>query len=141
MSNDFDLALGDAASSGVYQVAPGDLDALAALARDAGLRICRIDLRGCRDKRTLLLRLSAQLDFPPGFGRNWDALSDALRDLSWLPAPGGYALLFEDAAELQAQAQPDFATLLDILDEAAQRWAGERLPFVCFLDLPGSAAA
>ena len=139
MSENFDLMLGDPANSGVYRVAAQDLDTLAALARDEGLRICRIDLRGCRDKRTLLLRLSAQLDFPPGFGRNWDALSDALRDLSWLPARG-YALLLEDAADLQAAAPDNFATLLDILDEAAQRWAGDGVPFVCLLGLPETTA-
>ena len=107
---------------------------MAALARDAGLRVLRVDLEACGDKRTLLARLAAQLDFPSGFGTNWDALSDALRDLSWLPAQG-YALLLESADALRAGAPHDFDTALDILDEAATAWAQQQIPFVVFIAL------
>ena len=131
----FDLDLGDAGNGGVYRVDAASLDTMAALARDAGLRVLRVDLEACSDKRTLLARLAAQLDFPSGFGSNWDALSDALRDLSWLPASGGYALLLESADALAATSANDFDTLLDILDEAAAAWAREQLPFVVFIAL------
>ncbi|MEQ4576431.1 MULTISPECIES: barstar family protein [Gammaproteobacteria] len=134
MSGGFGLDLSDPAQSGVYSVGEADLDTLAALARDAGLRVLRVDLQGCTDKRTLLARLAAQLDFPPAFGRNWDALSDALRDLSWQPA-NGYALLLESAATLRASAGADFDTLLDILDEAAIRWRESGIPFAVFMGL------
>jgi len=130
----FDLDLGDAANAGVYRVDAASLDTMAALARDAGLRVLRVDLDGCGDKRTLLARLAAQLDFPAGMGGNWDALSDALRDLSWLPA-SGYALLLEAADALPAGSPGDFATLLDVLDEASGAWAREQVPFVAFIAL------
>lgn len=130
----FDLDLGDAGNAGVYRIDAASLDTMAALARDAGLRVLRVDLAGCSDKRTLLARLAAQLDFPGGMGSNWDALSDALRDLSWLPA-GGYALLLESADALPAASPHDFATLLDILDEASGAWARQQVPFVVFIAL------
>ena len=84
----FDLGLDDPAQAGVYEVAAADLPPLAAAARDAGLLVRHVDLDGCADKATLLLRLATTLDLPAGWGRNWDGLLDALRDLSWAPAPG-----------------------------------------------------
>ncbi|UYB53965.1 barstar family protein [Xanthomonas sp. AM6] len=131
----FSLNLAEPAASGVYRVANSDLDSIAALGRDAGLRLCRIDLRGCNSKPMLLMRLAAQLDFPVGFGRNWDALMDGLRDLSWLPAKGGYALLLEDAAELQSVAKKDFDVLLELLDDVAKEWAQDGIAFVAFVGL------
>lgn len=129
----FGLDLSDPASSGVYQAEAGDLDSLAALARDAGLRTLRVDLAACQNKHTLLIRLATQLDFPTDFGRNWDALSDALRDLSWLPTSQGYALLLDGADALAEQAPADRDTLLDILDEAANSWAHQSIVFAAFV--------
>ncbi len=131
----FDMGLEDASQAGVYGVGDGDLGGLAAAARDAGLKVLRVDMEGCIDKRTLLMRIGTQLDFPPGWGRNWDALSDALRDLSWLPA-NGYALLFSDADDLRQASSDDFDTLLDVLSEASLGWAGDNVPFWAFLELP-----
>ncbi len=130
----FDLGLEDASRAGVFFVAGDDLDTLAAAARDAGLQPRRIDLLGCADKATLLLRFAVALDFPAGSGRNWDALSDSLRDLSWLPAPG-YALLLDGASGLHRADGDDFDTLLSILDEARAVWAELGVPFWTFVAL------
>ncbi len=131
----FDLGLDDPSRAGVYFVTNDDLRTLGMAARDAGLLPRSIDLRGCKTKATLLLRLSSALDTPTGSGRNWDALSDQLRDLSWLPAQG-YALLFDDASALRDADEPSFDTLLDILQEAATGWAQRDIPFWAFLALP-----
>ncbi|WP_313399467.1 barstar family protein [Stenotrophomonas sp.] len=136
----FDMGLEDANQAGVYGVGDGDLGGLAAAARDAGLKVLRIDLEACADKRTLLMRVGTQLDFPPGWSRNWDALSDALRDLSWLPA-NGYALLFSQADDLRSANPEDFDTLLDILSEAASRWAEDKVPFWAFFELHDGGGA
>ncbi|MGX5731069.1 barstar family protein [Pseudoxanthomonas beigongshangi] len=130
----FDLGLGDARQAGVFFVTSEDLDSLAAAGRDAALGVRRVDLSGCENKASLMLRLATQLDFPDSTGRNWDALSDNLRDLSWLPAPG-YVLLLDQGAELRRRDEAVFDTLLDVLDEAAQFWAGQDVPFWAFLAL------
>ena len=131
----FDPGLADPARAGVFFVTEDDLGPLAAVGRDAGLLARRIDLRGCTGKAILMLRLASALDFPAGSGRNWDALSDQLRDLSWLPAQG-YALLFDAASDLRDGDETSFDTLLEVLDEAAQAWADEDVPFWAFLALP-----
>ncbi|PPU76733.1 MULTISPECIES: barstar family protein [Xanthomonas] len=139
-AGDFALDLSDPQQSGVYQADTDDLDTMAALARDAGLRILRVDLATCNDKRMLLMRLATQLDFPAGFGRNWDALSDGLRDLSWLAAPRGYALLIDGADALAKAVPGDRDTLLDILDEAATSWAARGRTFAAFVAPAGACS-
>lgn len=131
----FEPGLDDASQAGVFFVADEDLDTLAAVGRDAGLSARRIDLSGCDGKAALLLRIATVLDFPHTSGRNWDALSDSLRDLSWLPAKG-YVLLFERAHDFRAQHEAEFDTLLDVLDEASRQWAEQDVPFWAFVALP-----
>ena len=128
----FDIGLQDSARAGLYSVGEDDVAPLAAAARDAGLLVRRIDLGGCRDRHTLLLRVSTALDLPSGFGRNWDALMDALRDLSWLPAPG-YVLLFESASQLRSDRPGELQLLAGLLQEASQWWAQADVPFWAFL--------
>ncbi|MDI1253596.1 barstar family protein [Thermomonas sp.] len=130
----FDLGLDDPGQAGVYFATNEDLRTIGMAARDAGLLARSIDLRGCKTKATLLLRMSSALDTPTGSGRNWDALSDQLRDMAWLPA-AGYALLFDDASDLRNADEASFDTLLDILQEAATDWAQREVPFWAFLAL------
>lgn len=130
----FELGLDDPARAGVFFVTSSDLDVLGAAGRDAGLRARRLDLLGCTNKATLLLRIAVALDFPLSAGRNWDALSDCLRDLEWLPGPG-YVLLFDGAGELHRDAEADFDTLVEVLDEASAEWAKRKVPFWAFLAL------
>ena len=56
------------------------------------------------------------LDFPMSSGRNWDALSDSLRDLEWLPGKG-YVLLFEGAGDNAAA--PDALVMMGIVMASA----------------------
>ena len=136
----FDVGLDDATKAGVYEIEAADLATLAAAARDAGLLVRCIQLDGCHDKQTLLLRIGVVLDLPAGRGRNWDALMDALRDLGWMPAPG-YALLFESAGQLQAQRPQELETLVGVLQEASAWWAEAGVPFWAFVAIDGVAAA
>ncbi|HSD17843.1 MAG TPA: barstar family protein [Thermomonas sp.] len=133
--NHFTLDLGDPLRAGVFFVTPEDIAILQALVIDAGLHACPVDLRGCTDKATLLARMAGALAMPDGRGRNWDALGDALRDLSWLPAPG-YVLLVRDAHELRDADEAAFDTLVGLLDEASAEWATLGSPFWAFLALP-----
>jgi hypothetical protein len=130
----FDLGLGDADQGGVYFVSPSDLDSLAAAGRDASLVVRRVDLSHCEGKYALLLRLATQLDFPDSTGRNWDALSDRLRDLQWLGS-GGYVLLLDDARALRRRDPASLDTLLEVLEEASQFWMAQQTPFWAFVAL------
>ena len=130
----FDLGLQDPARAGVFFVTADDLAFLATAAHDAGLLPRQIDLMGCHNKATLLLRMAVALDFPLSSGRNWDALSDNLRDLEWLPGKG-YVLLFEGAGDLHGIDESDFDTLVSILDEAHAEWKARDIPFWAFLAL------
>ncbi len=88
----------------------------------------RIELAGCTDKAELLARFARALHFPHWFGHNWDALSDCLTDLSWLPAPH-YRLVLCEPQALRAAAPETLDTALEILAEAAEFWAHSGVAF------------
>jgi RNAse (barnase) inhibitor barstar len=135
MSAEGSLDLTQADDGGVYFVDAADLDALATAAEEGHLYVCRADLAGCHDKGELLRRLATALKLPSGFGQNWDALLDSLRDLGWLHA-AGHALLFDHANDLRQAALKDFNTLLSILHESANFAISQHRPFFAFLSLP-----
>lgn len=127
--------LTDVARSGVYRVARSDevVDA----ARGTRLDVAQADLRGARDKTTLLERLAQALGFPVWFGGNWDALEDCLGDLSWRPGEG-HVLLLGGCDELPPD---DLGVLLDVLATCAALWAERRRPFFAVFVDPGHALA
>ncbi|HEX6756066.1 MAG TPA: barstar family protein [Mycobacteriales bacterium] len=84
---------------------------------------------GPRTKRELLDAIAEALEFPGWTGRNWDALADALRDLSWLP-PGAYALIWRHPDRLDPG---DHATAVDVLSRAADESAGTDRPLTVLL--------
>jgi RNAse (barnase) inhibitor barstar len=135
MSAEGALDLTHADDGGVYFVDAADFEALATAARQGKLYVCRADLEGCHDKSELLKRLAMALKLPSGFGQNWDALVDSLRDLGWLHGTG-HALLLDHANDLRQAAAKDFDTLLGILHEAANFAIGQNRPFFAFLSLP-----
>jgi hypothetical protein len=53
-------------------------------------------------KRALFGTLKRRLGLPRHFGWNWDALNDALRDLSWLPAGTSRVTLLHDGVPFGA---------------------------------------
>ena len=75
----------------------------------------------CRTKAGLLGELAQALQFPEYFGHNWDALTDCVTDLSWLPAPA-YSLVVDDADLLLADDRQDFTTFIAIMQGAGHMW-------------------
>jgi RNAse (barnase) inhibitor barstar len=138
MNAQFDLDFGDASHGGIFFVTSEDLEPLANAAGMQGLRVCRVSLAEYRDREALFDQLTTVLRLPADFGRNWDALTDSMRDLSWLKAPG-YILLFDHAEGMRDSNEEDFDTLLDILEEAVDYWQDAGSPFFAFLALPESA--
>ena len=130
-----ELDLGDPLLAGVFFVTIDDIATLDEAVHDAGLLARRIDLTECTDKASLLALMSNALTLPEGRGRNWDALADSLRDLSWLRAPG-YALLVDGVEHLRDADEASFDTLLALLEDASAEWATQEVPFWAFLSLP-----
>ncbi len=97
-------------------------------ARQAGHAIVRLDLGDCRDKAALLTCAAEAFRFPAWFGHNWDALADALGDLSWLPAPGYLVELLSTEA-LRSSDPAAWRMLCEILQEVAESRAAEGTPW------------
>ena len=95
-------------------------------------RVVCLDLAGVDTKPALLDRLAAALDFPDCFGHNWDALADALGDLSWHRVPG-LLLVLGNSARLQYSAPADFNILLEIFEESAAAQDPTGLPFLVLI--------
>lgn len=85
----------------------------------AGWRVLTLDRAPVVDKATLLHALYQSGGYPAGFGFNWDALLDALRDLSWLEPAEGIALVWRHPDVLAARDPETAATFAEVLDEAA----------------------
>mgnify|MGYP001146271720 CR=1 FL=1 len=113
--------LGNAAANGLYRIGAGALP-------DS---VVRIDGRALTGKGAMLDEFSSALAFPDYFGANWDALEECLTDLSWLPDCLGVLIDGADIPELKSAKQ--WASLLDILADAAQFWRDQGRPFAVFL--------
>ncbi|MGI5448707.1 barstar family protein [Streptomyces sp. CA-243310] len=96
-----------------------------AAAREAGWTILDLDLDGVRSKAELMRRLGEALRVPEWFGGNWDALADALIDLSWLPAAPGRLVAVTSWRGYERARPADWETLREILEEAVDFWARE----------------
>lgn len=73
---------------------------------------------GFSNKTALLDELSTQCSFPAYFGHNWDALSDCLRDFSWIAEEK--IVLVHDISGIQDIAL--FKTYLEVLLHAIRNW-------------------
>ena len=82
-------------------------------------------LRGARmtTKAALLAEFAAALQFPPSSGTNWDALDEALADLSWMGGAGAW-LLITDADQVLSKATDDDRAIFEsMLEDLAEAWA------------------
>ena len=99
----------------------GGTEALQAATVSALLPI-RIGGEEVRGKESLMTALAAKMNFPPYFGRNWDALHDCLTDLDeFLPAEG-WLLILTDAAEILKTNPADRALFMETREAAADFW-------------------
>ncbi len=79
--------------------------------------VARVE-RGVWGKDALLTALERALELPDYFGRNWDALSECLRDLHWRPERR-VVLVHSDVPTL---ARGEWRTYLDVLTQAVRDW-------------------
>ncbi len=78
--------------------------------------------RGIRSKEKLFAIFADKLRFPRYFGRNWDALEECLRDLSWLPPNQPIAIVHEDLPFGAGGANR--GVYLEVLRSVLNHWSG-----------------
>lgn len=118
--------LRDVHEAGVYRL-NCTLDELRSAAQDAGFALFEMDLSEAHSKGAALAAVAEAVGAPEWFGNNWDALADALGDLSWRPAPG-YVLVLRDVSLGGA----DEDTLNGILLETVAYWEMHNKAFWAF---------
>lgn len=124
------------APAGIQRLSETALPALIDTIEQAGLLALEIDFSDCSDKEALLQRVAHALALPAWFGHNWDALDEALDDLSaWRPATG-HALLLHGTAPLEAHPGSGFAVFLDILGDAVRGRTPDDPPLQVFIIEP-----
>jgi hypothetical protein len=101
-------------------------------AAEEGWDFARVDGARTTGKRSFLAATAGALAFPAGLGRNWDALEDALRDLSWRKGTGTL-LLWSPVAPLAGRDPESFHTAVDVLRESAAWWVGRDRPLLVLL--------
>lgn len=91
---------------------------------DGKQHVVRI-VRGSRMRtfKPMFDELSAALQFPSYCGDNFNALSECLTDLEWMPGDA-YVLIVSDAPEvLSSEQEADRIALLHLLRDAAAEWS------------------
>lgn len=123
--------LNDTAAAGSYSLQCG-VDKLRDAASAAGFAMFDADLRGIKGKQNLLNALAQAAAFPPEFGANWDALTDALCDLSWHGETAGYVLLLRNVSDTFGLSANDREIVQDILADTVVYWRQRNKPFWIF---------
>ncbi len=126
--------LADPGQTGAYFVDARDRESLVEAGRLLRYTVAPIDLRTCTDLPAVLREIADALQFPDWFGGNLDALADCLNDLSGLPTAGN-VLLLEHIGDWRERAPDEVDDVIDILNDAAARWADDQVPFWSFLPL------
>lgn len=127
--------LTDVSQGGAYFVDARDADAMGEAADALAFSVTHIDLAHCRGRDDALERIARALRLPERFGVTFPVLADGLGDLSWMAA-SGHLLLIENSDEWREADDDNFATLLDVLNEAAAGWGERGVPFWALLPLP-----
>ncbi len=108
------------------------LHKLHAVTAEANMPLLEADLAAVGAKGEFLAALAQAIRAPEWFGKNWDALADALGDLSWLDAAPGYVLLLRNGGETLGLDPEEHATVMKIFSEAVAFWKSQGKPFWVF---------
>lgn len=120
---DLGYLLKDSNGAGVYRLNCSP-EALHGSVQQADFALFEADIAAAHGKGEVLAELARAIEAPDWFGHNWDALADALGDLSWRPAPGYVLLLHGEYPGEQA--------LADILQATVEFWRKQGKPFWAF---------
>ncbi|RFC37505.1 MAG: Barstar (barnase inhibitor) [Candidatus Nitrotoga sp. SPKER] len=124
------LRLKDVREAGVYRLGCR-LDELDAAVLEADCVLFEVDLTGIEGKEKFIAAIAQAVCVPNWFGRNWDALADTLRDLSWQPSCGYVLLLRNDNGTLGMAAE-DHNIAMEIFADTVAFWKSQDKPFWVF---------
>ena len=128
--NELSVRLKNVNEAGVFNINCELTDVLAAV-NEAQLVLFSVDLAAVHSKSEFLATVAQAIAAPDWFGKNWDALADALGDLSWKPAPG-YVLVFKNGADTFHLLAHDHGVANDILTSTVNFWKTQSKPFWVF---------
>jgi RNAse (barnase) inhibitor barstar len=123
--------------SGVYALRADQVDAVSAATERDDLLVTAVDLAEATGKGGLMHAFAVAFVLPDWFGGNWDALADALGDLSWLPVDAGCVAVVFGAAAHRAACPGDHARMLEVLRDASAGWREAGVPFWVFVVADG----
>ena len=118
--------LKDIERSGSYRLTCS-VEELQASAAQAGLIVFDVNLQGVKGKYSFIAALATAARFSSDFGGNWDALADALCDLSQAEA-AGYVLLLRNASDSLGLSANDREIAQDIFDDTVLYWRQRNKP-------------
>lgn len=124
------LRLKDINEAGVYGISCVLSDVRAA-AREAGFTFFDADLATVQSKGEFLAAIAQAIAAPAWLGKNWDALADALGDLSWQPS-AGYVLVLRNAGNTFNLIERDHEIAKEILGSTVSFWKTQSKPFWVF---------
>jgi len=107
-------------AAGIYSLECG-VGELCEAVDAAGFKLFDVELKGIKGKQNLLDVVARAAAFPSWFGANWDALADALCDLSWQKS-AGYVLLMRNASDTLGLTASDREIVQDILADTVVYW-------------------
>ena len=108
--------------------------AVSDLLERAGWAVSVVDLADAPDKAAIMEAFVIGLGLPAWFGRNWDALTDALRDLGWWPAGRcGRVIVIRGSGRTDTGTDADRAILAGVLQAATDSWSATATPLVVLL--------
>jgi len=97
----------------------------------AGFALFDADLKGIKGKQNLLDVVARAAAFPSWFGANWDALADALCDLSWHKS-AGYVLLMRNSNGTLGLSADEREIMRNIFADTVVYWRSHNKPFWIF---------
>ena len=106
---------------------------LRAAVTQAGFALFEAELAAVQGKGEFLAAMAQAIHAPDWFGNNWDALADALGDLSWFDVSGqpaqGYVLLLRNGGETLGLTTADHGIATEIFADTVSFWKSQGKPF------------
>jgi hypothetical protein len=102
-----------------------DIQSIKEVAGETGFAHFIVEAEGIDSELALMDAFGKSMNFPSYFGRNWNALLDLTRDLSWTNAEG-FVLVISGGDHLPSLPDGIFAPLIDVLEATIRDWRDER---------------